>query len=150
MTHLSPAAVMRRALPPASAASPTFTALLGDRSRLRSALLDKHATIARLETAWVAVAEADAAIGRARAVRMDDRETWDRATWDRYLTAASRHETDYMPRIRRLLSEIAIIERLLALPTRNWRDECDGRVPPEEAADVALGELASVYGLHRR
>ena len=115
MTHLSPAAAMRRALLPASAGSPTFTALLGDRSRLRSALLDKRATIARLETAWVAAAEADAAIGHARAVRMDDRETWDRATWDRYLTAASRHEIDYMPRIRRLLREIANIEKLLAL-----------------------------------
>ena len=150
MTHLSPAAAMRRALPPASAASPTFTALLGDRSRLRSAVLDKRATIARLETAWVAAAEADAATRRACAVRMDDRETWDRTTWDRYLTAAARHETDYMPRIRRLLGEIATIEKLLALPTRNWRDEYDGRVPPEEAADVALDELASMYGVHRR
>jgi hypothetical protein len=117
MTHLSPAATIRRALPLTSAASPTFEALLGDRSRLRSALLDKRATIARLETAWVAAAETDAAIGRARAVRMDDRETWDRATWDRYLTAASRHEADYMPRIRRLLGEIANIEKLLALPS---------------------------------
>jgi hypothetical protein len=47
---------------------------------------------------------------------MDDRETWDRATWDRYLAAASRHEPDYMPRIRRLLGEIDNIEKLLALP----------------------------------
>jgi hypothetical protein len=117
MTHLSLAAAVRRALPAASVPFPTFTALLGDRSRLCSVLLDKRATIARLETAWVAAAEADAAIGRARAVRMDDRETWDRATWDRYLAAASSHESDYMPRIRRLLGEIANIEKLLALPS---------------------------------
>jgi hypothetical protein len=117
MTHLSPTATMRRALPPASAASPSFTALLGDRSHLRSALLAKRATVARLETAWVAAAEADAAVGRTRAVRMDDRETWDRATWDRYLAAASKHEPDYMPRIKRLLGEITNIEKLLALPS---------------------------------
>jgi hypothetical protein len=116
MTHLSPTATMRRALPPASAASLSFTALLGDRSHLRSALLDKRAAIARLETAWVAAAEADAAIGRTRAVRMDDRETWDHVTWDRYLAAASKHEPDYMPRIKRLLGEITNIEKQLALP----------------------------------
>ena len=46
---------------------------------------------------------------------MDDRETWDRATWDRYLAAASEHEPDYMPRIRRLLGEITNIDKLLAL-----------------------------------
>jgi hypothetical protein len=117
MTHSSPAATMRRTPPHASPAPSSFTALLGDRSRLRSALLDKRTTIDQLETAWVAAAEADAAVGRARAVRMDDRETWDRATWDRYLAAASTHEPDYMPRIKRLLGEIANIEKLLALPS---------------------------------
>ncbi len=116
MTHLPPAATIQRALPPASAAH-AFTALLGDRSRLNAALLDKRATIAQLETEWVAAAEADAAAGHARAVRMDDRETWDRTTWDRYLTAASKHEPDYMPRIRRLLTEIDNIEKLMALPS---------------------------------
>jgi hypothetical protein len=116
MTHLSPAATMRHTLPPASTGH-AFTALLGDRSRLNAALLDKRATIARLETEWVAAAEADAAVGHARSVRMDDRETWDRATWDRYLTAASKHEPDYMPRIRRLLTEIDNINKLLALPS---------------------------------
>ena len=117
MTHLSPTVTMRRALS-ASAASPSFTALLGDRSHLRSALQAKRATIARLETAWVAAAEADAAVGRTPAVRMDDRETWDRTTWDRYLAAASKHQPDYMPRIKRLLGEITNIEKLLALPSR--------------------------------
>ena len=97
-------------------AMPSFTALLGARRRWRAAWLDKHASSARLQTAWATAAEADAAVGRSRSVRMDDRETWDRATWDRYLAAASRHEPDYMPRIRRLLDEIASIEKLLALP----------------------------------
>jgi hypothetical protein len=116
MTHLSPAATMQRPLPPASAAL-AFTALLGDRSRLNTALLNKRATIARLEAEWVAAAEADAAAGHARTVRMDDRETWDAATWNRYLTAASKHEPDYMPRIRRLLTEIENIEKLMTLPS---------------------------------
>lgn len=126
MTPLSPAATARRALPPAPAASPSFTALLGDRSRLRAALLDKRATIARLEAAWVAAAEADTTAGRARAIRMDNRETWDRATWVRYLAAASKHEPDYMPRIKRLLSQIASIEKLLALPSGQSRPHRPG------------------------
>ena len=116
MTPLSPAATMQRALSPASAAL-AFTALLGDRSRLNAALVDKSATIARLEAEWVAAAEADAAAGHARTVRMHDRETWDSATWNRYLTAASKHEPDYMPRIRRLLTEIDNIEKLMTLPS---------------------------------
>ena len=114
MTHVSPPAMMQRALPPASAA-PTFTALLGDRRRLNAALLEKRATIARLEAEWVAAAEADAAAGHARTVRMDDRETWDRATWDSYLAAAFKHEPDYMPPIKRLLIEIENIDQLLTL-----------------------------------
>ncbi len=116
MTHLSPAATMRGTTPRASAASPAFTALLGDRSRLRDALLDKRLDIARLETAWVAAAEVDAVIGGDSSVRRDHRETWDHATWKRYLAAASKHQPDYMPRITRLLSEISNIETLLALP----------------------------------
>ena len=114
MTPPSPLATMQRALPPASAAL-GFTALLGDRSRLNAALLDKRAAIARLEAEWVAAAEADAAAGHARTVCMDDRETWDPATLNRYLTAASKHELDYMPRIRRLLTEIDNIEKLMTL-----------------------------------
>lgn len=35
---------------------------------------------------------------------------------------------------------------LLDLPARDWRDEYDGRVPPDEAADVAVDEYASVHG----
>ena len=43
---------------------------------------------------------------------MDDCETW-----DRYLSAASKDEPDYMPRIKRLLGEVTNIEKLLALPS---------------------------------
>ena len=35
---------------------------------------------------------------------------------------------------------------VLDLPPRRWRDEYDDRVPPEEAADVAVDEHASVHG----
>ena len=36
---------------------------------------------------------------------------------------------------------------LLNLPPRDWRGDYFGRVPPEEAADVALDDLASVAGI---
>lgn len=36
---------------------------------------------------------------------------------------------------------------LLDLPDRNWRDEYDGRVPPEEAADVAIDETCAEFGI---
>jgi hypothetical protein len=39
---------------------------------------------------------------------------------------------------------------LFDLPPRAWREEYDGRVPPDEAADVALDEFASVHGLARQ
>ena len=39
---------------------------------------------------------------------------------------------------------------LLNLPPRDWREEYLGRVPPEEAADVALDEFASVAGIQPR
>jgi hypothetical protein len=64
----------------------------------------------------VAACEADAAHGRAHGVRMDDRETWDRATWTRYLAAAARREAEFGPRMRQLLREIDQFERLMARP----------------------------------
>jgi len=36
---------------------------------------------------------------------------------------------------------------LLTLPVRDWREQYDGRVPPDEAADVAVDEHASVHGI---
>lgn len=35
---------------------------------------------------------------------------------------------------------------VLDLPARDWQDEYDGRVPSEEAADVALDEHDSIHG----
>ena len=66
--------------------------------------------------AWVTAAEADAVRNTIRDVRIDDRGTWDKATWSRYLAAASVHELDFKPRIRRLLREIDSLEKLLAMP----------------------------------
>lgn len=36
---------------------------------------------------------------------------------------------------------------VLDLPAREWREEYDGRVPPEEAADVAIDEHDSRHGV---
>ena len=48
--------------------------------------------------------------------------------------------------VNRRVSEVAKIH-VLDLPDRLWRDEYDGRVPPSEAADVAIDEAASKTGL---
>jgi len=93
--------------------------LLGDRLRLREALVTKRAAIAALEAAWVTAAEADALRNTSRDVRIDDRGTLDKATWSRHLAAASVHEPDFKPRIRRLLREIDSVEKLLAMPGLN-------------------------------
>jgi hypothetical protein len=47
----------------------------------------------------------------------NDRESWDRATWNRYLAAATRLESTYGPRMRRLRREIEQLERLMTLLT---------------------------------
>ena len=100
-----------------SSPSPTATPpLLGNRQRLRDTLAAKRAAVAALEAAWVAAAEADAARGISRGVRVDDRSTWDKTTWSRYLAAASAHEPDFKPRIMRLLREIENLEKLLGMP----------------------------------
>jgi hypothetical protein len=36
---------------------------------------------------------------------------------------------------------------LLDLPDRCWRDEYDERVPPSEAADLAIDEAAAEFGI---
>lgn len=116
MTHLQARPAVQCALLPACQPSHPFPALLGDRTSLTTSLATKRAAVASLEAAWVAAAEADAARTNTRNVRMDDRSTWDRATWDRYLTAASTHEPDYKPLIKRLLREIDNLDALLAMP----------------------------------
>ena len=39
---------------------------------------------------------------------------------------------------------------LLDLPARDWREEYQGRVPPEEAADVAVDEYAALHGTQHK
>jgi hypothetical protein len=87
-----------------------------DLARLRHSVAARRRRLLDLEVAMVAACEADAAHARAHGVRMDDRETWDRATWTRYLDAAARHEPEFGPPMRRLLQEIDQLERLMALP----------------------------------
>lgn len=43
--------------------------------------------------------------------------------------------------------ERAIALSLMDLPDRLWRDEYDDRVPPGEAADVAIDETAAEFGI---
>ncbi len=87
-----------------------------DRQRLNTGVLARQKKLAEIETEMVAACEQAAARGAAACVRIDDRETWDRATWDRYLAAAAQLEPDYGPRLRRLYQEIDQLNRLMALP----------------------------------
>jgi len=64
----------------------------------------------------VAACEKEAARGRSSAIRVDDRETWDRPMWTRYLAAAARLEPGYGPEMRQLLREIDQLTRLIELP----------------------------------
>jgi hypothetical protein len=105
-----------RPVSPARARSdPSALTPIGHQSRIQDALAALRAQISLLETAWVAASEVEAARGRSRDVRIDDRGTWDRATWARYLAAAAAHEPAFMPKIKRLLCEIDRLERVLAL-----------------------------------
>ena len=88
-----------------------------DREHLGAPIAERRRTLAELETALVAVCERAAARHAAPSVYIANRETWDKATWNRYLAAATRFEPDYMPPMRRLLSEIERLERLMTLPS---------------------------------
>ncbi len=85
--------------------------------RIRDAITARRALIARIESAWVSTCEREASRNLAPGVLLDDRETWDKATWNRYLAAAAKSETRFLPRMRRLYDEIARLEAMLALPT---------------------------------
>ena len=87
-----------------------------DRSHLATGIASRRRRLADLEAAMAASCEAAAARGAPRAIRVEDRETWDRAMWRRYLDAAARLEPDYGPLMRRLLQEIDRLQRLLDLP----------------------------------
>ena len=43
--------------------------------------------------------------------------------------------------------EKTVIVSLMDLPDRCWRDEYDNRVPPGEAADLAIDETAAEFGI---
>ena len=87
-----------------------------DRNHLVSGIVSRRGRLADLEAAMAASCEAAAIRGAPRAIRVDDRGTWDRAMWQRYLDAAARLEPDYGPLMRRLLQEIDRLQRLLDLP----------------------------------
>ncbi len=87
-----------------------------DRAALHAAVAARTRALADAEIDLVAACERAAARGLAAGVRIDDRETWDRATWDRYLAAAASLEPEFGPRMRRLYREIDQLNRLLALP----------------------------------
>ena len=87
-----------------------------DRNGLCAGIDQRRERLAFLEAALVTACEAAAARGAARTMQIDDRETWDHGTWQRYLKAAAQLESDYGPRMRRLLLEIGHLERLLRLP----------------------------------
>jgi len=83
---------------------------------LRTGIAGRRQRIDDLEQQLVSECERAAAHRASPSVRIDDRETWDRATWDRYLAAAAKVEPDYGPRLRQLYREIDQLERLAALP----------------------------------
>lgn len=88
-----------------------------DVRQLRTGIADRRRRLLDLELAMVAACEAQAARGRAPAVQMHDRETWDQATWQRYIAAAADLEHDFGPPMRQLYREIDQLERVLALPS---------------------------------
>ena len=121
MTHLSPGGGGTLVLPIRSTSQPRLHALHPahrrlDRNGLRAGIARRRLALAGLEAGLVAACEKAALRGAPRAVRSDDRGTWDRATWQRYLAAAARFEPAYGPRMRRLLCEIDRLARLLDLP----------------------------------
>ena len=124
MTHLFPAEAALAAPQPVSRARSPLPVLGGNRAPLMQAIATKRATIAQLEAAWVAAAEAELARHLRHGVRVDDRATWDRETWTGYLAAAEACEPEFKPRIRRLLCEVESLERLLASPLLAGEQRC--------------------------
>ena len=123
MTHLTPAAPSTAAILPTMLSVPAMDLARPapgsrhlDRGALQSGIAARQRTLAGVESAMVAACEQAAARGAPRAVRIEDRESWDRATWQRYLDAATRLEPEYGPRLRRLYHEIDQLSRLVALP----------------------------------
>lgn len=118
MTHIRPERGARRAAPPMSAALARHHLPLGvDPDEVQAAITAKRADIAILESDWAEASERAAARSAGR-TRLAARETWDRSTWTRYLNAAAAYQDRYLPRLRKLYSEIARLEQLqVPLPT---------------------------------
>lgn len=114
MTHLARHGALVPPVPHLPSA--LSTPLAGRRLPLTQRLAAVRAEIATLEAAWVTAAEHELARNLSRAVRLDDRATWDRATWDRYLAAATAAEPEFKPALRRLYQQADNLERLLAMP----------------------------------
>ena len=126
MTHLTPGGAtlpVAPSLPDPHPISLGSLASLGiDLDRLRDTIARRRSLIVLIETEWVATCERRAARNAGRAIRVDDRETWDRAMWDRYLAAAAATQAGYLPRLRRLYAEVARLEQLqVPLPTSAGR-----------------------------
>lgn len=119
MTHHSLAGGIK-AVPATTMSRLPLPPMLGNLAGLRSSLADKRRLVARTEAAWVAKAEAELAKHLPKGVRIDDRETWDGPTYTRYLTEAEKVEPEFKPRLRRLLTEIEALQRLLS-PSPNHR-----------------------------
>jgi hypothetical protein len=113
MTHMTPGegALVAPGTPAATKFQPSL-----DRSRLRDAIAVRRQRLAEREADLVAACEKAVAHGAGRHIRLDDRATWDRAAWNRYVETATRLEPEFMPGMLRLISEIARLERLAALP----------------------------------
>ena len=113
MTHIRPDPGARQASQVVSAAmAPLRLPLCLDPARVQAAITAKRADIAAIENEWVADLERAAGRGVAGSGRFATRETWDRATWGRYLDAAAACQHQYLPRLRKLYSEIARLEQL--------------------------------------
>ena len=112
MTHVARHGALATPVSP-PARTLAFT-LGGNRQPIAQRLASCSAEIAALEAAWVAAAEQALARTLPRAIRVDDRSTWDRATWDRYLAAATAIEPEFKPKLRQLYQQVENLERLLA------------------------------------
>jgi hypothetical protein len=122
MTHIYLELGARGAAQPMPRASARPSVALGfDPAVLQAAITDKRADVAILEADWAEASERAVARSAGRA-RLADRGTWDRCTWTRYLDAAAACQDLYLPRLRRLYSEIARLEQLqLSLPSVRGR-----------------------------
>ena len=112
MTHIRPDLGARTAAQPIQAALSRPRMPLGlNPADLEAAIIAKRADIAILESDWAEASERAVARSGGR-TRLAARESWDRSTWTRYLTAAAACQDRYLPRLRKLYSEIARLEQL--------------------------------------